>query len=323
MDKLLKSAKTINFWMFFLLIASLAFLALVNFSREYVSEMKILVIPKSEQAVKNSNQIIDNAGEIVHTIGFFDDMLISNPEIEDRSEGLSSYRRKLYWENKIESERLAGSGVLKIQVCDKNSYQSEIMSYQSAVSLASYLGRLYNIRNEIDIRFIEGPMTRSAPKGSLPMIVFESIIIGLAINSIVYFLIIYAKESDFDKTKKNNFSLRNINRQKEASKKKIGSISYFKNETAEIKKMIRKEAKDSIPPKTNFSIDFEKKTVPAGKKSAAPDNLPVADPGLIFKTSEEETAKKEALEKPADEIIREATPEEVKERLNKLLSGKF
>jgi hypothetical protein len=81
------------------------------------------------------------------------------------------------------------------------------------------------------------------------------------------------------------------------------------------------KAEQEIPFGEKSEIKPEKKQFNLGKKAVAPDNLPISDNSLFSAP----VVPKEEMNNSSDKkpLTHEATPEQVKERLNKLLSGKL
>ena len=93
--------------------------------------------------------------------------------------------------------------------------------------------------------------------------------------------------------------------------------SYKEASKDEVKQVVTKIEKSKKP------IAMKEEYIPIfSKKAVAPDNLPIAEDMPIF---EQPKPKKEEIKEEAEKIppIHEATAEQVKERLNRLLSGKL
>ena len=246
-----------TFWIIFAAAALVFFVALINFNRVWESEAQVLIIPKSETAAENSEQMVENFKVLVASLSFYEKIAKDDEDLLDKTVSeLPAGKKKIYWNSKIKTERLEKSGVIRIKTLDKSRFQSEALNNQAVKTLIAAAGFYYNIKTDIDIRVIESSVSKEIVSHSKIALFLESLA-GTFILTVISFLI---------------------------------SFSLFKN-----------GKKEKISPRVQ-----EKKTWVA---SSVPENLPIKEP-----------EKQLAVEEP---IIREATPEEVKERLNKLLSGKL
>jgi hypothetical protein len=243
------------------------FLMLINFRRAYVSTSYILVIPKSDTAAINSEQIIENLSFIPTT-----------------------------WNSKLEIKRLGKSGILAISILDANRHQAESINNSTIQKFIKTVGFYYDIKNDIDVRIIDEITNKESTTKAGVMLFFSSLISGFVLTVIFLFTFSYLfeKKKAIENIRPDIFNFR-----KSFSKKEQGM--------EDLNKIILKEEEEIKP------LDFfEKDQIFPIKKAAAPDNLPIAP---------EEIEKTEKIVIAPQPIIREATAEEVKERLNKLLSG--
>lgn len=288
------------FWLVFIISTGVIFAALISLNQIYKSETEFLIVPKSQSAALTSDQIIENLRALPYTLSFFNRMIEDNPEVADEAVAeMTSYRKKAYWEKKVDVRRNGESGILKIVVSDKSRYQSQILASQVSQSLIKSVSLFYDIKKDVNVRIIDGPITVSATSFSRFILLLESLIAGFALVFFSFFI---------------SFSFFGGEKQKEVPEPK--TLSWYRKKSAENVSAFSREK----------SWDFEKKTRrDFAKKAAAPDNLPIAPDFSVEgkETPEIIEEKEEEMPKEKKPIIREATPEEVKERLNKLLSGKL
>jgi hypothetical protein len=326
-----------------------SFLVFINADRIFSSEMKIMIIPRNETIAVNMDEVINNAEKIPLTLSFYDE-ITQNEDINDLVLELPANKRKEFWDFAIKTERDANSGIIKITNFNADRVQAEIINRQSTSTLISRLSQYYDINKDVDIRIIEEPIINSLFGHNTYMSLLYSIILGVISGFLTSFVfsIIPASQNNFDIRNRFNLSLTNSlsnlppifrSKEKEVSMEKYDEfIDFNKQPLSVISQKTEKKQEDSKKnPETFVSLS---------KKATAPGNLPIADETVanevveklytntVIPEEESEAEKKEAIsqepkfqapkkEEPKKDIFREATPEEIKERLNKLLGGKL
>jgi len=282
--KAILTSKT--FWITTIIALVIFFITGVGLSKTYKSEMRILLLPRSDVAARNIDQILRNAEEIPLSLSFYNKMLELNPDIEDALADLSDNKRKSAWNKEIRIDTIKKSGIIKIDIYNKNQLQAEIISQQSTTSLMTVLGKYYDIAS-LDMRVIDGPIISSVSRISPWALFIPSLILGLLIGSVTYFVVKFFPKEEMI------FNLKSWEKyfQPEPKEKSKKTTEFFSVPEDEIK------AFEEV-------YSFE-------KKGSAPDNLPIADESVSQKSSEN----------VSQIITREATTDEVKARLNKLLNS--
>jgi capsular polysaccharide biosynthesis protein len=307
----MEKIQQIKFNIFLFTIAVLAvFVALINLNRTYKAETELLLIARNEATAKGMDKIIEDAMIIPKTLSFYDRIISEG--IEDPAQELPGYKREDYWKTKVRTEKIAGSNMIQITIFDKDQFSAEEISQQSALSEAQVLSQYYNIETELDTRIVNGPTVSYGLKTNGFILFLESllggIIFAVSVNIISYILELAGIGSKKGKA----VSIVSKYQMPQIMKVQEEKPIAFDKRPADFKK----------PQEKNISTEKTVAGVPAGKKAAAPDNLPIADES-IFKIAAKKT-EPAILEKESEgPVIREATPEEVKERLNKLLKGGF
>jgi hypothetical protein len=282
-----------------LVFFGIIFVILMNFNRAYISKTEILVIFKSEKSVQGSDQILKNLELISESLPFYEKVISDEEDAQNEliSE-LPNYKRKVHWNKIVKMERIGGSSVLQVSATDQDAYTAEILSTQTVKSLLSIVGSYYDIKKDIDIRIINPAITQASFSGSYASLIFQSLIFGFILAFILnYFLSLLITENPKTKT---------TEKLPWSYKKESPLFSVDKDDPTEKKPEVKTE-------KAYFNL---------GKKAAAPANLPISDDSLFSApvASKQEAKDSSEEEKP---LIHEATPEEVKERLNKLLNGQL
>ncbi|MDO9231788.1 MAG: hypothetical protein Q7U36_04930 [bacterium] len=296
MEKIFKSKK---FYIIFIFATAFVFLLFINLSRTYKSQTDILIIFKSENSAQNANIILENLTTLPKSLSFYDRVVQDEEDAQNEAiSELPDYKRKDYWNRIVEIRRVGNSSVLEFIAKDNDSYTAEVLSTQTVKTLLSVIGVYYDIKNDIGIRIIDGPVTKTSFSGSYFYAFIESLLAGFFLALILnYFLFLSGQEKPKEKIKTNLI------------------WSYKETPKDEVKQVAIKIEKAKKP------IAMAEEYIPIfSKKAVAPDNLPIVEDIPIFEQPQKEEPKKEEVKTP---LIHEATAEEVKERLNRLLSGKL
>jgi len=259
-------------------------------SQSYKGETDILFLPKSDKAVRNIDQIIANAEILPRSLSFYNKLLERNQDIEDSAAGLADPQRKAFWGDMLSVRRAGNSGVVRVKVSDSNSLQAEIISRQTAGDIITVMSRYYDTNNDLDMRLIDGPIVFLANQGKTSILVVLSILLGIVAGAAAYLFSSLVKTA--------------------APKTILAKPAIFSQEKmTEPKKEEPKIFTAPIEELPYFTLN---------KKAGAPENLPI---GSDFSFSTDEKNIEPEISGGKTMKTHEATAEEVRDRLNKLLSG--
>ena len=301
-----------TFWLVFLLASSVIFIAVTNLNHLYQTETDVLIIPKDRLAIENSNQIIENLSHIPLTVSFFKELNQKRGyDFDEAILELPDYKKQAYWENKVKVVRIKKSGILKIITLGDNNYQAEILNKDTIKTFLIEASSYYNIKTSVDIRIINEPVTSIISQTSTSLLFLESFIIAFILVLLIFW-------STFSFFKKEFFLVPQL------SKRSFDNSQLDQHQSSIENDLWLKK----FPANTGL-VKEGSKTTNKGKKAQAPANLPMYPNSSKEKVSQEKTTdKKVALTtQPSEEksseanFTREATSEEVKSRLNKLLKG--
>jgi len=317
-------------------IAAVTFTAALNASRVYQSSVDFILIPRDAATAAQMDTLANNAQAIPKTLSFYDDMAAANDQIGGRTIHFPQYSSEGDWASKIATARLDSTSIIQITVSDADQTQAQFLSSDVALNLARKLSLFYDAKTELDSRALGSPITVYQSPYNMTELVLISVVAGFIITLIAFiisdFLTEIISRSYFwsaPKIKMPDFS------RKVTPKESKEAESYIFQ--AEIKKPTKPDWKIKLPepevkPEAKPEVQA-KAPVSRSAKAAAPDNLPIADEASIFKMSptpketdvsqdndKRDESRQDEMSKP---IISKATPEEVRERLNKLLSGKY
>ncbi|EKE18945.1 MAG: hypothetical protein ACD_9C00189G0003 [uncultured bacterium] len=342
------------------ILSAVFFLLLSELFKTYKSDISILVNLKSEIAVKQEQNILNSIMELPTTLSFYDRMLEANSDIRDVSEGLSSRQRKDVWNDMISLQRSNDEAlVFKLSISAKQENDAKQLSSKAARTLFDTIALYYDVKNDVDLRIIDGPITKSYVRGWY-VLLFLSIIGGFALALVLdsFSAIgkqhlkrggdIFMKNSFFDFKKKTDIpaekeieSLHSLYEQqvppfifKEEKKYHVPSESEQKKEEIDFEEPSREDLRFQEMKKITKKMEpgkypnFPEMPVMEKKKASAPDNLPIADESFFQEYGiDQEPVEKEkdidTREEKQEKDSQEPTPEELKKRLNQLLKGEL
>lgn len=156
-----KIFKLKTFWVTFIAASAAAALAVLNMSGGYVSRAEIMVVPRSIEAIKNSNQIIENLRELPLTLAFYDKVTASDSDLEDDTvRELPDAKRKAYWNSIMSAKRVSDSGILVLEDRSQDMFFADNLNKQAVETFISSIGLYYDIKNNIDVRIVDPTVTQ-------------------------------------------------------------------------------------------------------------------------------------------------------------------
>lgn len=326
------------FWMLSISLAGIIFVAAMNANHVYQAEIEVIFIPKQEAIAIHMDQVLGNAEHLTTLLAFYDRILEDNPEIEDETREMLPAERKDFWNGTIAAERIKGSSIVKIVAQKDGRSQAEAIAIQSAQSLTAVMSRFYDIRTDLNMRIVDDPIVSQIEKIGTVWRLLMSLLLGVFFGSVLHVAIDLGVKSLSVK------KIERIERRMDFPKMKPSIFPRVSLPERFVKKEFPLEKKNVFDFKTEEEtvLTYERKdpvVLSREKKSGAPANLPIAEDFNLDAIKEEDffaheddsrasvepLAEKSAEvithEEPAEHLFREATPEEVKARLNKLLSG--
>jgi capsular polysaccharide biosynthesis protein len=143
-------------------LVTLVFVTLASFLfwldsfRAYQSEIRVLVLAKSSAI--EADQVIDNLAELSKTLSFYDRVLQGTDLLDDDFEGYSPDQRRALWNETVRVERSDKSGILIITARQERSEKAKLLSEETSKALLSVASFYYNIKTDVDLRIVEGPI---------------------------------------------------------------------------------------------------------------------------------------------------------------------
>ena len=337
-----KAQFSVQFFVTCIVIALALFCVFINSFKTYTSSITIMVNAKSEIAADQEEQIIGNILKFPHLLSFYDRLLKDNPDVRDMVQSKSQTQRKEFWNSMISVKKVGkDSSLIKISITTKQETDAEQLVQKTVRTLFDTTGTYYNIKNDIDLRIVDGPILKSNIFEWLWMLIL-SLVLGFLAAIFLQKIIeknidVFAKKESFFKNKNLfNFNTQAGEKTSESPAEEIKSLEELymseqaetifpiqpKNDTEqfqEMKKLTKMTEQDKYP-------NFREVPKYTEQKASAPANLPIADDSFSMQsglnTQKQSEQKWDVPEKP--EIKKsEPTDDQLKERLNKLLRGEM
>lgn len=290
-----------------ILAATVYFVINVNRQNIFQSEVQLLLLPKDAKTGKNIEQVIANAEKIPSTLAFHDKLIKTNPNLSANEEfaDLPDYKRKKAWNSEIEISKINNSNIISVKAFADIQPDSEDLSNAVSRDLITEMSLYYNIRTELEMRKIDGPISNEISRGLNVSSIIISLLVGVILWIILNFTI-KTSEKLTDKIGRNTFPIKD-------------NLSF--SFPTEIKKSEKENRENE---KEEFLIEKEEDAtvISQEKKASAPENLPIVNEFSLnssIKVDKKESEQAEAFEPKTHE----ATEEEIKARLNKLLGFKL
>lgn len=334
-----------------LVLACAFFALLAQSAKTYRSTVTIMVIAKSPAAAQQKEAIADNIAALPRTLSFYDRLLADNPSISDPTAGKAPDKRKSLWDGfvQVQQPNASDKSIIELSTLAKSSGDSQTLSTDAVRTLFSVASGYYNVKDDIDLRIIDGPIT-SAEVGAWQWLALASILLGIAAAYLIGELFSSRPRSASESRElfENIFatpkikpiaSLEDIylSQDRQATTAIADTPAYKQPEVA-----VETPAEPLIEvPKWEYP-NFPEMPVSHGLQASAPANLPIADETLFVPQppvdtqapTGENTAAMPTHAEPTPEQLKarlsqlsgsahEPTQDEIKNRLNQLLKGEL
>jgi hypothetical protein len=285
--------------------------------------------------------------------------LTANSDVRDVTVGMTPDKRKEKWNDMMSVSQIsANSSVIKVSIVAKREVDAQQLVKKTSRTLLDTVAFYYNIKNDVDLRIIEGPISKPQVSNWNLLLLF-SIVIGFSIAALLSFLpflrtalvkIKAPENAGYPFTPKPFFDFNNKNKEVVPLEKELESLenlftndqlaeSFATDETSEIvddnfsemKKKTKKLEPDKYPNFPEMPARNAAHGVVDGPVSyiepGVPFNLPIADEDFsnMFPSPVEDFPVKEEIAIAPVETEKstksEPTKEELKKRLNELLRG--
>ena len=254
----------------------LVFLFALNKGGMYEAKTEVLVLPKNATIARELDSTVANFMGILKSLAFYDRVAKSSDALESGLE-LPNYKRKIFWNTKLLVQRVGESGVIEVSNFDKDSILARELNKDTVDNLILATASYYNIKTELELRIVDGPIVRKINSQNLLATFLQSALWSLFIWALLFFSLplIFTKKNQ----EKRVISGQDFFRKSAQLKKTIPAFipeeeNYFasknffglaKKEVKEILKTKKPLAQKSASPLANFP-SFGKKA-PTDRKS--------------------------------------------------------
>jgi capsular polysaccharide biosynthesis protein len=161
--------------------AGLSFL----FPLQYSSTMRMLIIQKQLSdtdpytAIKASERISDNLGQIIYTTSFFNKVMGAKFNIDQTVFKQDESKKRKQWHDMIATRVVQNSGMLVVTVYHVDPKQAEQISRAVAFVLTTD-GWQYIGGGDLDVKLVDDPLVSSYPvRPNIPANAFMGLILGI------------------------------------------------------------------------------------------------------------------------------------------------
>jgi capsular polysaccharide biosynthesis protein len=161
--------------------AGLSFL----FPLQYSSTLRLLIIQKQLSqadpytAIKASERIADNLGQIVYTTSFFDKVLEAGFNVDKSVFKTDDTKRRRQWRTMIDTQVIRGSGMLAVTVYHQDPEQASQIAQAIAFVLTTE-GWEYVGGGDLQVKLVDEPLNSRYPvKPNVPANAFMGFVLGI------------------------------------------------------------------------------------------------------------------------------------------------
>ena len=159
----------------------------LDFFRSYQADMTVLVV--SRTGVPGvSRDVAGNMAALTRTLSFYERVLAENDLIDDDFDGLTPHKRKALWNDTVSVKLEKGSSTISVRATGDTPEQAKRLGRQTAQTMFAVAGLYYNVKTDVDMRIIDGPIVARTLKNPL-LFSLTSIFVGMFVTAI-FFLIL-------------------------------------------------------------------------------------------------------------------------------------
>jgi capsular polysaccharide biosynthesis protein len=211
---------------------------------EYRSSIGLLVIQKQIQnldayaASRSAERLSKNLSKVIYTSSFFEKVMNSGFDLKDNF-SKNEARKRRQWRKKITARVSRETGMLKIDVYDKDRAQAEEFARAVAYVLSTKGEEYHGGGKNVEIKLVDAPLTSRFPvRPNLALNLFTGLILGIVASGGYLmanskFQILNSKQ--ISNSKEENYELETRNQ--ESTLRQIQGVR-FKNEKLRVENRI-------------------------------------------------------------------------------------
>jgi capsular polysaccharide biosynthesis protein len=159
------------------------------FPLRYSSSMRLLIIQKQLSqadpytAIKASESLADNLGQIIYTTSFFDMVMNANFNIDKTVFNVDEIQKRRLWREMIETQVIRGTGMLAVTVYHEDVEQATQIARAVAYVLTTQ-GSQYVGGGDLQVKLVDEPLQSRFPvRPNLPANALMGFVLGIIAGS--------------------------------------------------------------------------------------------------------------------------------------------
>jgi len=192
--KSLKIRKKTVIWITIITVVLALILSLVQ-PLEYRASGQLLVIQKQTGGfdaytrAKSAEKIANDLAEIIYTSSFMDNVLASGFNINQQRFSSREDKKRKQWKNKIDVLVAPNSGLIKLNVYDKDKGQAAQIAQGIIFVLTTKSEQYHGGGKEIEIKTVDSPIVSNYPvRPNILVNVILGLVLGLFLSGIYVYL---------------------------------------------------------------------------------------------------------------------------------------
>lgn len=158
------------------------------FPLQYRSTMKLLLIQRQLSqadpytAMKASERIADNLGQIVYTTSFFQKVMTAGFNTDPAVFKDDEIKKRQQWRKMIETQVVRGSGMLVVSVYHTDRQQAE--QFARAIAFVLTKEGWQYVGGDLDVKLVDEPLQSRWPvRPNIPANAFTGLVLGVIVGS--------------------------------------------------------------------------------------------------------------------------------------------
>ena len=183
LNNLKTNQKTIIFIIGSVVVLSLVLTLIQPF--EYRSSCQLLIIQKynpnldAYAAARSAERLSKNLSKVIHTSSFFEKVMNSGFDLND-SFSKNEAKRRDQWRKKVTARVSRGTGMLKIDVYDRNKIQAKEFARATAYILVAEGQEYHGGGENVEVKLVDSPLTSRFPaRPNFFLNIFTGLILGV------------------------------------------------------------------------------------------------------------------------------------------------
>ncbi|MDD5251664.1 MAG: Wzz/FepE/Etk N-terminal domain-containing protein [Patescibacteria group bacterium] len=159
------------------------------FPLQYSSTMRLLIIQKQLSqadpytAIKASERIADNLGQIIYTTSFYEKVMGAKFNTDASVFSADEVKKRRQWREMIDTQVIRGTGMLAVTVYHVDRDQAEQFARAIAFVLTTD-GAQYVGGGDLEIKLVDEPLQSRFPvKPNIPANAFTGLVLGIIVGS--------------------------------------------------------------------------------------------------------------------------------------------